>query len=104
MNELINNLREENEQLKLALEKAEAERDDYSQAAGVALDAAGYPLQKRAHFKADEYRAHISERDTKQQIKVLKVVMRENSGDAFSNSVAVDICNRKIEQLRKELE
>lgn len=39
--------------------KYKAERDEYNEVAGVALDGVGYPLQKRVCFNADEYRSYI---------------------------------------------
>lgn len=41
--------------------KYKTERDEYNEVAGVALDAVGYPLQKRARFDVGEFRSHVEQ-------------------------------------------
>ena len=119
MNELINDLREENEQLKLALEKAEAERDEARrESLGVKSFLRRYRYRIKGGEQTQSYIDDVllgrngfinkfaDDFAIEQQIKGIHNVLSRTcpvSGPAIQKQESRDILWQEIAQLRKEL-
>lgn len=93
-------------EVKQRAESLERERDEYKSFGtdfAVCINSMAERGEIEPLLKSEDAVKEIVQRfSNEQQVKVLEELIEENSDEAFSHSVARQMCQRKIEQLRKK--